>query len=159
MKKIMPIPIIISILVILFIIPMSYAIYRSYSTGGVTIAAASWNVSLNQNNVNNNLTIIPGENGATASYTINITSNSEVDVTYDVVISGLPNGVSVAFGDRAPQLASSGTVTITNAGTILYNAQNKTNTHTLTFSAASNATCVNNQSVTVNVIAKQILPS
>lgn len=141
----------------LFLVRSSFSLYRTSFAVNSSSNLATWNVTLEQTGVNNNLSIVAGL--STANYTLNVKSLSDVDVTYDVVISGLPNGVSVAFGDRAPQPASSGTVTITNAGTILYNAQNKTNSHTLTFSAASNATYVNNQSVTVNVIAKQILPS
>ena len=157
MKKIMPIPIIISILVILFIIPMSYAIYRSYSTGGVTIATASWNVSLNQNNVNNNLTIIPGENGTTASYTINITSNSEVDVIYSIVIENLPSGVSISLDDGSFVAANNNKVVFTDVGTILYSDANKNKSHVITIKANSNTQYVNNQEIDVNVIARQAL--
>ena len=157
MKKIMPIPIIISILVILFIIPMSYAIYRSYSTGGGNIATASWNVSLNQNNVNNNLTIIPGENGTTASYTINITSNSEVDVIYSIVIENLPSGVSISLDDGSFVTANNNKVVFTDVGTILYSDANKIKSHVITIKANSNTQYVNNQEIDVNVIARQAL--
>lgn len=157
MKKIMPIPIIISILVILFIIPMSYAIYRSYSTGGGNIATASWNVSLNQNNVNNNLTIIPGENGTTASYTINITSNSEVDVIYSIVIENLPSGVSISLDDGSFVTANNNKVVFTDVGTILYSDANKNKSHVITIKANSNTQYVNNQEIDVNVIARQTL--
>ena len=157
MKKIMPIPIIISILVILFIIPMSYAIYRSYSTGGGNIATASWNVSLNQNNVNNNLTIIPGENGTTASYTINITSNSEVDVIYSIVIENLPSGVSISLDDGSFVAANNNKVVFTDVGTILYSDANKNKSHVITIKANSNTQYVNNQEIDVNVIARQAL--
>lgn len=157
MKKIMPIPIIISILVIFFIIPMSYAIYRSYSTGGGNIATASWNVSLNQNNVNNNLTIIPGENGTTASYTINITSNSEVDVIYSIVIENLPSGVSISLDDGSFVTANNNKVVFTDVGTILYSDANKNKSHVITIKANSNTQYVNNQEIDVNVIARQAL--
>ena len=157
MKKIMPIPIIISILVILFIIPMSYAIYRSYSTVGGNIATASWNVSLNQNNVNNNLTIIPGENGTTASYTINITSNSEVDVIYSIVIENLPSGVSISLDDGSFVTANNNKVVFTDVGTILYSDANKNKSHVITIKANSNTQYVNNQEIDVNVIARQAL--
>ena len=158
MKKIMPIPIIISILVILFIIPMSYAIYRSYSTGGVTIAAASWNVSLNQNNVNNNLTIIPGTHNDT--YTLNVTNNSEVDVNYTVVISNLSPGVEVSFDNGTFQQQDvNNTITFTDVGSILYTDTNKTKAHTLTFKANTGATLVTDREVDIDVTIKQIIPS
>ena len=153
----MPIPIIISVLVILFIIPMSYAIYRSYSTVGGNIAAASWNVSLNQNNVNNNLTIIPGEAGTTASYTINITSNSEVDVIYSIVIENLPSGVSISLDDGSFVAANNNKVVFTDVGTILYSDANKNKSHVITIKANSNTQYVNNQEIDVNVIARQAL--
>lgn len=158
MKKTMPIPIIISILVILFIIPMSYAIYRSYNTGDVTIATASWNVSLNQNNVNNNLTIIPGTHNDT--YTLNVTNNSEVDVNYTVVISNLSPGVEVSFDNGTFQQQDvNNTITFTDVGSILYTDTNKTKSHTLTFKANTGATLVTDREVDIDVTIKQIIPS
>ena len=140
-----------------FIIPLSYAVYKNIAVGNGRIVSATWSVSLNQSGVENELTIIPG--GKTDSYTLNVNSLSEVDISYDVVINNLPSGVSVALDEREPQLASNGTVTIANAGTILYNSNDKTNTNILTFSAANNATVVNNQPVTVNVVVKQLVSS
>ena len=138
-----------------FIIPLSYALYKNSTYGNSQLASAVWSVSLNQTDVENELTIIPEIK--TDSYTLNVSSLSEVDITYDIVISDLPPGVSVALNDGTPLLASNGTVTFTNADTILYNANNKTSSKTLTFSAENNATTVSNQTVTINVIAKQLI--
>ena len=142
-----------------FAVPGSFAIYRSDIDGDNNVVSAEWNVSLQQTGVNNNLTIIPGS--VSATYTLNVRSQSEVDVQYDIVISNLSSGVEVSINGVNFTPESSGVVTFSNAGTILHNASNdnKTNTHTLTFRAANGATYVNNRVVTVNVIAKQFVNS
>ena len=144
--------------VILFFVPSTYAIYRNDNTTTGDIASAEWNVTLEQSGVNNNLTVVPGV--ANATYTLNVRSLSQVDVKYDVVLTNLPSGVEVAIGDGSSltfQPASNGTITFTNVGTILHNAANKTNSHTLTFRGTNGATYVNNQTVTVSVTVQEIL--
>lgn len=144
-------------IITLFLIRSTFALFRNSLASVSSTTLASWNVTLEQGGVNNDVSIIPGIQ--TDSYALNIKSLSEVDITYDIIISNLPSGVSIDIDGVAAPPAINNVVTITNAGTILYNASEKMNTHILTFSAASNATVVNNQTVTVNVIAKQIVGS
>ncbi len=154
-KKIMKIVIIVAILS-LFIIPATWALYRTSINANSTLALATWNVSLVQTGVNDHLTIVP--NGATATYAVNVKSLSEVNVKYDIVISNLPTGVEVKFGDEQNyRQASNGTITISNAGTILYTDETKTKTHTLTFRAVNGATIINNQEVDIDVVIQQTL--
>ena len=159
MKKIMPIPIIISILVILFIIPVSYAIYRSYSTVGGTIATASWNVSLNQNGSDNYLTIVPEPENVNDTYTLHMTNNSEVDVIYSIIIDNVPSGVSAKAGNGNFVPETNNKILINNAGVIHYAVGDNTEDCVLTFKAASNATFVDEQQVSISVILSQEVPS
>lgn len=134
-----------------FSVPSSLGLYKRVSTSSKTIDVAEWDVSLNQNGVSGNMLITEGDsNGGT--YTLNVVSNSEVDVTYDIIISNIPSGVQVKLDNRSFEPQSS-SVTISNAGTILYG--DGPNTHTLTFKANNGATLVNNQQVNIDVDFKQ----
>ena len=157
MNKKLRIKIIISLLVLISIlIPSSFALYKKSNPGDATVAAATWSVELDQDNVDDDLTIIPGLSNAT--YTLNVQSLSDVDIKYDVVLSNLPTGVEASLNGVNFEQASNGTITFTNVGTILYNANDKTNTHTITL-RGTGTTYVNEQVVSVNVIAKQIISS
>ena len=150
---------IISLLFILalFIIRSTLSLFRNSLAIDSSSTLATWNVTLEQNGVDRNLTVVPEISNAT--YTLNVKSLSEVDVKYDVIISGLPTGIEVSIDGTNFQQETSGVVSFIDAGTILYNASNKTDSKTLTFRGTSSATAVNNQTVTVNVIAKQAISS
>ena len=142
----------------LFLVRSSFALFRGSIAGTPSITAATWNVTLEQNGVNNNLEVIPGL--ATATYTLNVKSLSDVDVKYDVVLSNLPAGIEASIDGTNFTPVNNGTITFTNVGTIPYNSVNNgIDTKTITIRAVNNATTVNNQTVTVNVIAKQIVGS
>ena len=149
--------IIIVALVLLFINPVTYAMYRRTMLGTAGVASADWNVSLSQNNVNNILAVLPDPNGTSASYTVNINTNSEVDIIYSIVIDNLPTGTSVSLDGGSYVSESNHKVTLNNAGTILYSDVSKNRTHTLTFKAGSGTSYVNNQEIDIDVIIKQQL--
>ena len=92
-----------------------------------------------------------------ASYTIDVTSQSQVDMIYSIVIDGLPNGVSVALDNGEFIQEVNNKVTFSNVGTIAYSDENKTKSHTLTFKATSSSNIVNEKEVDINVIARQAL--
>lgn len=141
----------------IFVIPSSYAILKSYASSNATLTSATWDVSLNQNGIDEYLSILPDPNGTTASYIINITSQSEVDVMYSIELEGLPTGVSVKLDNGSFVTESSGTITFNNVGIIFYSDANKTKTHTLTFKASSSTPYVDESPIDINVITKQVL--
>lgn len=141
----------------LFIIRSTFSLFRDSLAINQGSTLATWNVVLEQNGVNNNLMVVPELSNAT--YTLNVKSLSEVDVKYDVIISNLPTGIEVSIDGVNFQPETSGTVSFANAGTILYNASQRIDTKTITFRGSSSAVAVNNQTVTVNVVAKQIVGS
>lgn len=138
-----------------FVIPISYALYKKSSSISGTIYLSNWNVSLNQNDVGNHLAIIPEPDNINDSYTLNITSNSEVDVMYSIIIDGLPTGVSVKADNGNFIQESNHRVVINDAGTIYYNDVNRTKTCVLTFKASSTTQYVDNQEVNISVIFSQ----
>ena len=142
---------------VLFAIPVSFSLFKKQRNSESSVTSADWSITLEQTGVNNNLTLVPEL--STSTYTLNVKSESEVDAKYSIVVSNLPSGVEVSLDGETYPPVSNGSVTFPNAGTILHNAQTKTNTHTLTFRGLNGATVVSNQAVSVNVIAEQIVGS
>ena len=142
----------------IFIVRSSFALFRGSLATSSAASIATWNVTLEQNGVNNNLTIVPQTVNAT--YTLNVKSQSDVDIKYDVILSNLSAGIEASLDGTNFTPANNGTITFAYAGTILYNAGNNgIDTKTITIRGASGATPVNNRVVTVNVVAKQIVGS
>ena len=137
-----------------FSIPSTLGLYKRYNNSTGSVTASSWNVNLNQGGVNGTLSVIRG--GADGEYTINVESNSEVDTTYDIVISNIPSGVQVKLGTTGNyETPTDGTYTFTDVDTILYSDLSHQKTHTLYFKAGSGATLVDNQTVTIDVVFRQ----
>ncbi len=146
---------IVIIFLAIIIIPSTLSIFKSSSQGYGELALAEWNVTLIDSGASTALTVVPEISNAT--YSVTVRSLSEVDAKYSIVINNLPTGVQVSLDNGAFQTQSSNTITFSNVGTILYSDSQKTRTHTLTFSAVSGATPVNNQPVNISVVVEQIL--
>jgi len=142
-------------LIVSFAIPITDAIYKSASGSNKSVPTAEWDVSLNQTGISNNILLQPG--GAARTYTLKVRSDSEVDVKYSIVISNIPAGVEVSLNGVDYETPSSNSVTFSNAGQILYSSQARENTHTIYFVSEAGSTNVVNQSVTINVIAEQLI--
>ena len=145
------------ILIVLFIASTTYALLRGSANIDGSIKAASWSVSLNQEGVEDVLNIYTGTTNA--NYTLNIQNNSDVDITYNIVISNLPAGVEVDIDNSGTFLPQDNnhTITISNAGTIPYSTTPQQQSHILTFRAPIGTTPVESQTVNIDVIARQII--
>ena len=144
-------------ILILFIVPISYAIFRNSSNATGSLSLATWSVTLNQEGVNDTLVVIPSTQ-TDATYTLNIESDCEVDIKYSIMISNLPSGVEVSFdGGDFEEQDENNTITFTDVGTILYTDSEKNQTKTLTFRGKSNAEIVENQEVNIDVVVRQIV--
>ena len=144
--------IIIIILLSGFYIPSSLGLYRRNNEGVGSLYSSAWEVGLNQNGINSNVTAVEGSTNGT--YTLKIVSESEVDTAYSITVSGIPNGVVVAlngYNNDTFQTPVSGSTTFTNAGVIAYSGQREEVTRTLTFKANNGATLVNSQTVNIRV--------
>ncbi len=96
------------------------------------------------------------EDAGTATYPFSVTSNSEVAVAYDVVLtlpSALSGGVSFAIGSVAPT-ANGLVYTFSNVGTI--QAGGGTNTHELVITATDFSEDATISGVQVEIVATQI---
>ena len=141
----------------LFVIQSTFALYRMISKSTGSIATATWNVTLNQENELNNLSLIAGDENSTASYTVNITSTSQVDIIYTIVVNNIPAGVKVKLDNGEYQTPSSNKVIYADVSTINYSDENKAKSHTLTFKAENNTENLEDEELNINVIARQVL--
>ena len=148
--------IVVIVAILLIIIPITYAIFRSYTNANGSIVAATWNVTLKDSG-NNYLSIIPNSDISEASYNISITSQSQVDMVYSIIIEDLPSGVSVSLdnGDYISEINNK--VIFSDVGTIAYSDNDKTKLHVISFKASGSASYVDNKEVNINVIARQLL--
>ena len=148
--------IVITSILLVFFVSSTFAIFKKKVVTNNRLTLASWDVHLNQTGVNSSLTVSHGIQEA--SYTLNVYNESQVDVRYSIVISNIPSDVEVAIDDNNNyQNPQNGTYSVADVGTILYTDSDHTNTHTIYFRAASNATPVNAQPVNIDVIVKQIV--
>ena len=154
-KKIRKKEIIVIAFAIVLFIPITYAILKNKILGNGNLTLATWNVTLNQSNTNNSLSIAPEPNEMIASYTVNINSVSEVSVIYSIIINNLPSGVSVSLDGENYEPEDNRKVVFSNVGTIPFNDATKSRQHTLYFKASTGATYVNNNEVNINVEVKQ----
>ena len=151
-------PAIVVAILVLLAITSTFSMLRTSLGANGALSLATWSVTLNQEGVNDELTIVPVTSNDI--YELNVTSTSKVDIKYTIVISNLPAGVQVALDNGTPESQDNDNkITFTDAGTILYNDVNKTKSHMLTFSAVANTTPVNSQTVSIDVIASQMLNS
>lgn len=138
------------------IVATTFAIFRSHGSATGTIDAATWSISRSQSASGDSLSVIPEL--ASDVYNLTVTSNSEVDVVYTIIVSNLPTGVEVALDDGTYQTPTSGTVRISNAQTVInYSDTVKTKNHTLTFRATSSAQVVSDQEIDIDVEFRQTL--
>ena len=133
---------------------ITFSIFIRDLTGSGVVATAQWNVSLDQSGVNNRLSVVSGRIDSTASYTLNIENNSEVDVVYSIVIDNLPSGITILLDNVESIGETNNKVIFGDVGTI--NASD-TVTHTLTFRAESGSSFINNKEVDINVITRQTI--
>ena len=144
------------VVMIFAIVATTFAIFRGSSSATGSIRAATWSISRSQSESGDSLEIVPEL--STDVYNLTVTSGSEVDVTYTIIISNLPSGVEVALDNGTYQTPTSGTVRISNAQTVInYNDAVKTKNHTLTFRATSSAQAVSDQEIDIDVEFKQSL--
>ncbi len=146
--------IVVIVLVSVFCTVRTFAILRNRTNSSGSLDTASWSVTRNYSQTGDSLEIYPG--GATDSYTLTVSSASEVDVLYKILISNLPTGVEVDLDNTGYQTPTAGSLSIENANTVInYNDSEKTKTHILTFRATSGAQLVTDQPININVEFRQ----
>lgn len=145
------------IMAIFLVIPLTRAVLKSSAVSSKTATAAEWNVSLTQVSTTNNVTLISGTD--TQVYSLKVSSESEVAVTYAIEIGNIPSGVKIKLDQRQNYETpdSNNKITFSNAGTIVYSPQGGENTHTLTFTSDPGTQVASNIQLAVKVIVQQVL--
>ena len=143
------------VLLLLVSVPPTYSMLKSSKPSSAVLSTAIWDVAMTEG-ADNELTIRAKEQ-QNDSYTFKVSSSSEVDVTYDVIISNVPDKVQVKLDDGEFLGTETGEITINNAGTILYGSGDNENEHTLTFKALEGATPVVDANIGLKVVISQVL--
>ena len=126
-KNLIVIALVFLVAISVYLVPKAVAIFRSSASGTGDIELAKWEVSLNPDPADNSMDLVSGVTND--SYTLTITSLSEVDIDYTIVVDNLPDGVEVKLDAGTFQTPTNSKVTFSNAGSILYNDSSKVKTH------------------------------
>lgn len=145
------------LMIVVLLVPLTSSILKNSASSTGSATTAEWNVSLTRLSETNNVTLISGTN--TQTYSLKVSSESEVDVTYAIEISNVPSGVKIKLDQRqiyeTPDVNNK--ITFSNAGSILYSSQGGENTHILTFTSDPGTQVASNIELGVKVIAQQVL--
>ena len=113
---------------------------------------AKWKVSIEEND-EKNVSIVSGNDSST--FVLGVKSESEVASNYSIVLSNIPEGVTVTLDGVDEEEPIDGVVTFGNVGTI--NAtDNDTHEHNLEFSAVLSTAEVSNRHITLDVLFTQV---
>ena len=137
-------------LTILFVYNNSFAIFKTGRSGSSLLGTAAWNVSAGASS--NTLNLVAG--GQAQSYTLTVTNNSEVDVTYSIQFTNLPTGMKVGLDGDQLVTEVNNTVTFASVGGLSYTSP-KTRNHTVTFQAPQSSSETSNWQIHTSVTFKQ----
>lgn len=135
-----------------FFITKTFSKYSSNYVENANVEVAKWDVSANLPDAD--ITIAPvSEN----TYTLTVTSNSEVSLSYSIKISNLSKNTYVVI-DNDRYSNGENIFTFSNYGNININDQSKTKTHILKFISTPAVTEATNRIVKIEVIFTQKKP-
>ena len=130
--------------------------YASQVNTNDQVSVARFSVSATGNNAN--IDMIAGNSGSSLTYTVTVTSTSEVAANYSIILTSVPTGVKVKLDNGSFESETNGTINFNNVGTFNANDSNSTRTHTLTFMAEIGTTTQSNTSIGLDVIFTQVQP-
>ncbi len=114
---------------------------------------AKWEIIIDDG-ASNNIELLLG--GDSVSYTLSITSKSEVAQTYSILFSNLPDHVAIAVDDGEYVTSSGGNISFIDVGEFPANSSNVNHLHTLHFKALSTAEAISNVDINLEVKSTQI---
>ena len=143
------------LLLVALTIASSYTIakYVSSMRGSSANGVAKWSVDATSNS-SSTMNLVFGND--TGSYTLSITSTSEVSAGYSVVLSGVLSGMEAKIDSGSYQTAdNSGNITFNNVGSFAASDVNSTHTHTVTFNAPLGSNIQSASGIDINVVFVQ----
>ncbi len=143
------------------VITLSYsgtlAKYASQFNGSAAGTIAKFEMSVNFTGVTTNFSLEDKEGKRSGEYTFSVTSNSDVPVSYNVVVTlkeALPDTITLSIDGSELSISENGLV-YTFYGVGEFSDKGGTNNHTLLISASDFYTKLNQSGITVQVIAEQ----
>lgn len=134
----------------------SLAKYKSTYSTEKTARVAKWEVHVDTSNNDTDTfeTVIGNDN---VNYILEITSLSEVETSYSIEISNVPDNVEIKLDDGSYILPTNNEVTFNNVGFINADAQleDRTITHILNFNVPIDTDTIDEQEININVFFNQ----
>lgn len=131
---------------------ISFSRYATTSAGGDSARVAKFSVTAEADSTNPADIALSAEN-TSGTYKFTVTNDSEVLVKYSVIVSGVPNGVTVKLNEGTAQTPASGELTLAGEQITFGGTKDAE----LTFALAENVTeNVDLTEVTVNVLVEQV---
>ena len=142
---------------LVFFAAVTIAKYLDVTVASGTKDIAKWEVLYDSSdNVTNKINVVSGNETQNQTYTIKVTSNSDVKASYSLVLTNVPNDVEAKVDGGSYVSSVNNTITINNIGTINANASNRTNTHTLKFNTPLNSQVIGENAINVEMKFVQI---
>lgn len=127
--------------------------YTSLFQSGDDGTVAKWSVTSSSSSATT-LNIVSGN--ATGTYTLDVTSTSEVSASYSIVLANVPSGIEVKVDNGAYHSPDgTGTIEFSNVGAFTPNLSNSTHSHTLTFNSLLDAGTPASNTIDIDVIFTQ----
>ena len=149
-------------LFIYFILLTSYSAFNTLSKYASQVntsdQASVARFSVNATGNNSNISMIAGNGGSSLTYTVTITSTSEVATDYSIILTNVPTGVKVKLDNGSYMSETNNEISFNNVGTFVPNDSNSTRTHTLTFMAEIGTATQSNSSIGLDVVFTQVQP-
>lgn len=149
---------IITFIIVFFVVLSSYYFVtttfskaRSTVVGSGETDVAKWELLIDDHE--ESIDLIPG--GDSVTYTLRLTSNSEVAGAYSIRISNLPDSVRVSLDNGSYETPSNGVIEFSDCGSFTSSVTSVINDHTLSFKAISGASNVSNRELNIDVVAVQ----
>lgn len=117
------------------VLPITYSRYIESDSGTARSALAKWDVSITEDD--SNLELV-ARNISETTYTLRVTSTSEVACDYTVAISEIPEHVTLTIDGTSYTPDEYGVVIIEPLGGFNVNSASQTNTHILKFTGDAN---------------------
>lgn len=144
------------VVVSFIVLPITYSRFVTNSETGIRTPLATWDVDVLPDVANPEVLELVSKNVSSASYALNVTSESNVASIYSLVITDIPSSITVSVDDGSVLTPSGGEIRINNLGSFSANSANKTKQHILTFYSSTD-TLVGSYQVKLNVVVKQRL--
>ena len=149
------IPIILIICLILFslfVISFSSAKYTTVVEGVTSALTAAWNVITNADK--DAISMVCG--GDDQTYTLTVTTDSQVSCSYSIKLRNVPNDINVKIDEGDFTNPENNTVLFENIGSFNITDGINSRTHTVTFNVPLEAEAVTDRTINVEVIYDQI---